>query len=366
MATPNPLENTYPRPSPQVSKKTYNIAGIHCTVFGLEELTLETKNVACLWLLNPRLQTQKCMEPIAHSAIRHWNQHKKQKKEQGHSHLGLIAVSFDQRNHGTREVSPIANEAWKGGNETHAQDMFSIYHGTALDTSQLITYLPSYIFPSPTNTHTLTTHLVLGISLGGHSAWHCILHEPLITAAIVIIGCPDYVRLMSDRARLSKRKSWKESTPPGATFLGSADFPNALVKAVEQYDPAGFFLGSVKARTDENHEHKPSDSEREKLIPRLKSTLGGKRILNLAGGADKLVPYHRSEPFLLWLKRAIGAGGAAAAWFPDGNIYLEDRVFEGVGHASTPEMLDVANRFIVDTLEVGGKKAPVLEGPAKL
>ena len=134
MATPNPLENAYSKSPPPVSKKTYTIAGIRCTVFGLEELTPETKNVACLWLLNPRLQTQKCMEPIAHSTITHWNQHKKQKKEQGgqQQQLGLIAVSFDQRNHGSREVSPIANEAWKSGNETHAQDMFSIYSSPLL------------------------------------------------------------------------------------------------------------------------------------------------------------------------------------------------------------------------------------------
>ena len=171
---------------------------------------------------------------------------------------------------------------------------------------------------------------------------------------------------MSDRARLSERKSWRESSPPGATFLGSTDFPNSLVNAVEKWDPAGFFLGPVRERTDETYARPPSETEKsQKLIPLLRSTLAGKRILNLAGGADKLVPYHRSEPFLRWLKGAI-APAASGGWFGHGDVYLEDRVFEGVGHAATGDMLDVANRFIVDTLELEAKKAPLLEGAAKL
>ena len=48
-------------------------------------------------------------------------------KHKGQSPTGLIAVSFDQRNHGTRKVDNLANEAWRSGNESHAQDMFSIY-----------------------------------------------------------------------------------------------------------------------------------------------------------------------------------------------------------------------------------------------
>ena len=40
---------------------------------------------------------------------------------------GLIAVSFDQRNHGSRKIDELANQDWRSGNERHAQDMFSIY-----------------------------------------------------------------------------------------------------------------------------------------------------------------------------------------------------------------------------------------------
>lgn len=43
--------------------------------------------------------------------------------------------------------------------------MFSIYHGTAVDTSLLIDHLTSYVF-SAANDTPVEQHLVMGISLG--------------------------------------------------------------------------------------------------------------------------------------------------------------------------------------------------------
>lgn len=117
-----PLDLGWLKPNP-VSRTVYAIAGISVTVFGLEELQPEASNVACLWLLHPRLATQERMTDIAASAIIDWNT----RTRDDPSAKGLIAVSFDQRNHGTRMVDPIANEAWRQGNPRHAQDMFSIY-----------------------------------------------------------------------------------------------------------------------------------------------------------------------------------------------------------------------------------------------
>ena len=125
MVIPNPMADTYPiSPSP-VSKKTFYIAGIITTVYGLEELDAKVQEVACLWLLHPRLQTQECMAPVAASTIDAWRKEKgKLGKEK---QLGLICVSFDQRNHGSRAVNALSNEAWRNGNRTHAQDMFASY-----------------------------------------------------------------------------------------------------------------------------------------------------------------------------------------------------------------------------------------------
>lgn len=138
------------------------------TVYGLDELSCNNKLVASLYLLHPRLQTQTCMQQLAASSIQGWNC-RLQQSQTGDTSIGLIAVSFDQRNHGSRQVKKLANEDWRSGNETHAQDMFSVFHGTAVDVSLLITHLSSYIFP--TSNHTVTTNLVCGVSLGGHGAW---------------------------------------------------------------------------------------------------------------------------------------------------------------------------------------------------
>lgn len=128
MATNNPMEKTYPTRPASVSKKVISIAGILTTIYGLEELPSHVRDVACLWLLHPRLQTQECMEPIAASTIVDWNaRFRDGTGSNRQASQGLIAVSFDQRNHGSREVDKLSNEAWRSGNPKHAQDMFSNY-----------------------------------------------------------------------------------------------------------------------------------------------------------------------------------------------------------------------------------------------
>ena len=342
--------HAYPVLPPAVSRETHYVGGVLVTVYGLKELQADIHNVTCLWLLHPRLQTQGCMEPIASSTVSEWC--KKLRKLQNHDKsTGLIAVSFDQRNHGTREVDPIANEAWKGGNEKHAQDMFASYHGTAVDTSHLITYISSYIFPQ--SEHAITNNMVLGVSLGGHAAWHCLMHDSRITTAIVIIGCPDYLSLMSDRARLSKLKTWTESQPPGTDFLGSKDFPNGLIDALEQYDPAGMLFG-VRHRDHDCFHLEPTEVERTRLMPIMERCFKGKRILNMAGGADRLVPYKCGQPFLGWMKRST----AEDSWFGDGKVVVEDIVFDGVGHELSSGMVEEVHRFVLESMDNPNHESP--------
>ncbi|GAD92153.1 conserved hypothetical protein [Paecilomyces variotii No. 5] len=346
------MQSTHASEPPQVSRKAFPIAGIATTVFGLDELPSHISTIACLWLLHPRLSNQERMAGIAGTIITDWNQ--RLANGQSSSNQGLIAVSFDQRNHGTRLVEPLANEAWKQGNPRHAQDMFSIFQGTARDTSLLLDYLPSYVFPK--SDRTITTNLVLGVSLGGHAAWSCILHEPRITSGVVIIGCPDYVNLMADRARLSKLPSWTGSDPQGSQFLGSEHFPHSLLDTVRNYDLASLLLNHMRSDAKDKPLHddpipEPCEEEKTVLRPLLTSSLAGKRILNLSGGADKLVPYKRGEAILTWLKKTVGPGG----WFTDGGVHFEDIIVETAGHEVTPGMVQEASRFVAETLSTNGR-----------
>jgi len=344
------MANTYPEPPARVSKECHCIGGLLTTVYGMKELQANIHNVACLWLLHPRLQTQECMEPVASSTINEWNKKLRKTKKIDES-TSLIAVSFDQRNHGSREVDPIANEAWKTGNKTHAQDMFASYHGTSMDTSHLITFISSYVFPH--SDHSITNNIVLGVSLGGHAAWQCLMHDSRVTTAIVIIGCPDYVRLMSDRARLSKLDTWTGSKPPGADFLGSKDFPRGLIEALEKYDPAAMLLG-VRDRDHNFYDREPTGAEKKRLSPLMEKSFMGKRLLNMAGAADKLVPYKCGEPFLRWLKRSTATDG----WFGNGDVVVEDIIFDGIGHEMVSGMVKEVHRFISQTLDQPAPESP--------
>lgn len=132
MAADNPILGVYSTPPPACSEHTYCIAGLLTTVYGLDELRSNNDKVACLWLLHPRLQNQSSMKPIANSTIDTWNRYLRGTKDAAQL-PGLVAVTFDQRNHGSRELDPRANKDWRSGNEQHAQDMFANYRSHELD-----------------------------------------------------------------------------------------------------------------------------------------------------------------------------------------------------------------------------------------
>ncbi|KAF1937690.1 hypothetical protein EJ02DRAFT_48962 [Clathrospora elynae] len=334
-ATANPLHGTHAT----VSLQTHTIAGIFVDVHGLDEVPSSASSVACLWLLNPRLKTKESMAPVASQIISTWNK-RIQEGQAGKSPKGLIAAAFDQRNHGSRLVDRLHNQAWRDGNPRHAQDMFGCYHGTAMDTSHLINHLESYIFTSQSGPK-ITHHFALGISLGAHATWHCLLSDPRITAGVVGIGCLDYTRLMTDRARLSKRKTYTDTAPPGAAFLGSPDFPQALQNAIAQFDPAGLLLPGIFNPIGPDPQPEKENLDRFKIL--LRERLHGKQILNLSGKEDKLVPYAADEPFLNVFKQVLAED-------PSLDIKFEDIIFDGVGHAFSKAMADKATDWLCDIL----------------
>ncbi|KAF2718748.1 hypothetical protein K431DRAFT_230145 [Polychaeton citri CBS 116435] len=293
---------------PAVSWKRLHVGGILLTVYGLDELghDSDTSGIACCWLLHGRGDTQDSMAFCAGAFISAWQKARKEGQPP------LVCVAFDQRNHGSRMIDNRSNESWKGGNPTHGPDMFSIYSGTAQDVSFLISHLPEYIPFTP------RSHLCCGVSLGGHATWQVILHDPRVTAAIVVIGSPDYIRLMTDRAARSSISTYTSTNPPGRDFLGSKDFPANLMDAVHRYDPAGLLVGQFSTIGKSDIAPQPPDDRVQQFSTLLKHHLGGKTILNLAGAKDRLVPHAQSEPFLNWLSNATKPGG----WCQDSGIRL--------------------------------------------
>lgn len=150
---------------------------------------------------------------------------------------------------------------------------------------------------------------------------------------------------MTDRARLSKRTTYTQDA--GSSFLGSRDFPPSLLAAVQKWDPKGILFGPREIPSRPPTEESPREEAR--LLEILESRVKGKSVLVCSGGADKLVPYKASEPFMGFLKTAVGKGG----WW-EGGMRVEDLVYEGAGHEFTEAMVRDAVKFVVDLME-GGK-----------
>jgi pimeloyl-ACP methyl ester carboxylesterase len=219
--------------------------------------------------------------------------------------------------------------------------MFNLYSGTAFDVSHLLDHLPSYL------PFKIDEHICGGVSLGGHATWVILLNEPRIKAGMVVIGCPDYVRLMTDRAIRSKVPSAVRSEPHGREFLGSPDFPPPLLEALDKYDPAGILLGELDVVTGDDYLHEPSEPEKKRLRSIMTERLAGKKIICLAGANDGLVPYKQAVPFLTFLKKAVDKDNG---WFNDQGVEIEDVVDPKARHEFSAIMRTEAERWLCDYL----------------
>ncbi|KAG7450969.1 uncharacterized protein BT62DRAFT_984275 [Guyanagaster necrorhizus] len=199
-------------------------------------------------------------------------------------------------------VDPKANEGWSKvatqNNDRHAIDMYSLQTGTARDVSFLIDFLPAYVFPE--QERIVTGWGVAGVSLGGHSTWISLSQDPRLTIGIPIIGCPDYLTLISARAEKF-----------GISLEKSSYLPDSLLVLIQRSDPA-------------STAYRSSDSSNPFL---------GKKILVLSGADDSLVPWSASEPFVNGL--VVGEKGVKRVF-----------VQEGVRHKCSPEMVQQLVEFV--------------------
>lgn len=149
---------------------------------------------------------------------------------------------------------------------------------------------------------------------------------------------------MSDRARLSKLSTYS-AQDEGASFLGSKDFPPSLIDACKKFDPKAIFFGSAAVP-----DVKSSGPNEETAKRVLRDRLRGKRFLLCSGGDDKLVPYRCAEPFVQWFKQATGS------WYKDESVSVDDRVYPGIGHSFSADMVTDSVQFILDAVASAGNE----------
>lgn len=147
---------------------------------------------------------------------------------------------------------------------------------------------------------------------------------------------------MSDRARLSKLKTWG-AQDNGATFLGSRDFPTSLVEACKKGDPKGLLFGTGPVENRRPASPTRATQQASARQRALYERLEGKRLMVCTGQVDKLVPPRCSEPFMSWLKQA-----AEEPPSEEQRILIDEKVYEGVGHVFSEEMVKDAVRFLLD------------------
>ncbi|PTB68501.1 hypothetical protein BBK36DRAFT_1156762 [Trichoderma citrinoviride] len=342
-------------PPPNVSVTTKPMAGLLVDVYGLEELPPAPAPVTCLWLLHPRTRARGIMHDIARRAVYAWNQsqqsslskqQQQQQQQQQHSQRGLVALVFDMPNHGSRTVSALANGAWDEGNEQHAMDMLGFVRAGAADVSLLMDQVGGYLGRG----QEVDGHVCLGWSLGGHAAWESWFAEERVDAAVVVVGCPDLAGLLSSRAAASKLDCGETG------FLGSKYFPADTIAAIRKSDPKGILFG-----TEPVPSLPLSQSEQDRLRAIFDGRrIRGKKLLLCSGAADELVPYKHAQPLIGVLK------DAAEGWYKDGGLEVDDRVYEGVGHKFSAEMVSDAVDFLVRVVGEGRRGRDGGEARAKM
>jgi hypothetical protein len=133
------------------------MAGLPVDVYGLADLPPTATRVSCLWLHHPRTHSKEYMADIAARCVGAWNTRLAQARsswpdgdsggDEGKGGVdgegdmgkrGLIALAYDQRNHGGRVVDEKANGAWREGNAMHAVDMFGVVQGMVSDQRGLL------------------------------------------------------------------------------------------------------------------------------------------------------------------------------------------------------------------------------------
>ncbi|KYK60605.1 hypothetical protein DCS_01742 [Drechmeria coniospora] len=329
-------------PAPSVSMTTMAMAGLLVDAYGLDELPSDAVvPVTCLWLLHPRTRTRARMGDVARRVVHAWIEQRGRRGQE--RKRGLVALAFDMPNHGSRLVSSLANQAWGGGNDRHAIDLAGMVLGARRDMSTLMDLVGGYL------ERPVDGHVALGWSLGGHAAWQGILGEDRLDAAVVVVGCPDLLGLMTSRAQGANLE-----VGTGGTLLGSRFFPESLVRTLSRHDPRAILFG---VGADRLSSPPLAATERARLRGVLDRCLRGKKVLLCSGGEDRLVPHAHSRPVVALLEDAVGADG----WYADGGVELDDRVYEGVGHQFSADMVQDAVQFLVRVVAKGPRQLSAMD-----
>ncbi|KAI5955735.1 hypothetical protein KGF54_001237 [Candida jiufengensis] len=318
------------------SKVTYNIGGIDTHVYNSDILTpyIESFNnelqhptheipINVLYLLHQRQGDYKYTESIAYNILEQFYS-KKSNLETGD--IPLICVTFDLRNHGSREIDSLKNHGWDK-NKTHGVDMISSIMGNVIDLKLIIDFLPTYLNLDSLlnldfkqrNTHYKIKfeNIISGYSLGAHTIFRFINEYPnLIKIINPVVGCIDLSSLLINRLKKNS--------------INSSD-----------YDKKWFYY---------NYEELNLTKEEQQKYPQTLHNLLQRQDLNIFenfpmhqikmfasfGNEDTLVPPKLSS---VWCDSYLNTND-------DTEIFIE----KGMGHDVSDEMIDKFTTWLVKNI----------------
>lgn len=133
---------------------------------------------------------------------------------------------------------------------------------------------------------------------------------------------------------MKSRAETSELDTEGKEFFGSKFFPNDLIQTCLSNDPKGIVFG-----TEPTPQVPLTDSQKRAVTTILDRRTKGKKLMLLSGEVDKLVPYANGKPFIDVLK--------------DVAVDVDSRVYKGVGHNFSSDMVTDAVEFLVTAVAAG-------------
>lgn len=159
-------------------------------------------------------------------------------------------------------------------------DMAATVYAGAQDQKFIMDFLPSYLFPR--GERTIDSFVPAGVSMGGHSVWRLLRHDPSVRFGIPIISIPSEVLGVNLEERATQYGVSSEELI----------YPDGVRHYMMGVPPPGAY--------------------------------GGKKILVLSGGKDVSMPIERAEPIIAKISEEAD---------------VEWKVDEGAGHKISPDMV---------------------------
>ncbi|KAF5722169.1 alpha beta hydrolase family domain-containing protein [Fusarium mundagurra] len=154
-----------PPTTPRSCKSSLVVGGVQIYLYGLEDLDdLPSDDIAVLYTAHNRTRTYLVTEGIAHE---------------------ILHRSINER----IRLGPMV---------IRIMDLMSMISGSAQDFKLILDYLPAYLARFR-NFH----NVMLGVSLGGHTAWRMASAAPgQFEAFAIVVGCPNLTSLLLSRLGL--------------------------------------------------------------------------------------------------------------------------------------------------------------------